>query len=327
MGEKKVDVIRFVKNWTLPIAMVVGALSYFIYAGIPALNPTHAFVGEFISYAQPILIFCMLFLTFCKVKPSDLKLRKWFLWLALIQCLGFTLLGGLLVLFPDNLFRLVIQGAMLSLICPTATACAVVTMRLGGDAALVTTYTILINLAVALIVPAVVPIVHPQEGLTFLPAFFTILRKIFPMLICPLITAWLIRWIWPAAHRFFLSLKDLAFYLWAVALALAIGVTCKAIMHTDGSIWDILGILLASLVCCLGQFAAGWALGRKDGHRTEGGQALGQKNTVFIIWLGYTFLDPISSTAGGFYSIWHNLMNTWELYKKRKADEALVRQQ
>jgi BASS family bile acid:Na+ symporter len=48
------------------------------------------------------------------------------------------------------------------------------------------------------------------------------------------------------------------------------------------------------------------------------GQAFGQKNTVFIIWMGLVFLNPVTSVVGGFYSIWHNLVNSYQLYKKGK---------
>ena len=34
------------------------------------------------------------------------------------------------------------------------------------------------------------------------------------------------------------------------------------------------------------------------------------------------FLLPEAELAGGFYSIWHNCYNTWQMYRKRKADEA-----
>ena len=50
------------------------------------------------------------------------------------------------------------------------------------------------------------------------------------------------------------------------------------------------------------------------------GQALGQKNTVFAIWMGFTFFTPITSIAGGFYSVWHNIVNSYQLYEKRKKD-------
>ena len=41
--------------------------------------------------------------------------------------------------------------------------------------------------------------------------------------------------------------------------------------------------------------------------------------------MGYTFMTPVISVAGGFYSIWHNVYNTWQMYRKRKRDEAAKR--
>ena len=78
------------------------------------------------------------------------------------------------------------------------------------------------------------------------------------------------------------------------------------------------GIALVSMLCCIIQFAAGRLTGRSIGCRIEASQALGQKNTVFGIWMGYTFWNPIVSVAGGFYTIWHNIHNTRQLYKAGK---------
>ena len=59
-------------------------------------------------------------------------------------------------------------------------------------------------------------------------------------------------------------------------------------------------------------------IGRKHGEPVAGTQSLGQKNTVFAIWMGYTFLNPVTALAGGFYSLWHNLVNSWQLWRVRK---------
>ena len=50
------------------------------------------------------------------------------------------------------------------------------------------------------------------------------------------------------------------------------------------------------------------------------GQALGQKNTGFLIWLGLNFMTPVTSVAGGFYAIWHNLVNSWELQHVKQEE-------
>lgn len=313
--------IRFLKNWTLPISMISGVIGYLVCHALPLPYEVKDDMLTFIEVLQPVLLFLMLFVAFCKIKPTDLKPHKWHLWLLLTQCLLFTAACLFLWAFPDTESRLVVEGFMLVIICPTATACAVVTQKLGGDSASTTSYTIIINMVVALLCPLLLPIAHPQEGLSFVPAFIVIINKVFPLLIVPLFMAWFVRYLMPGLHRRIVATKDLAFYMWAVSLAIAIAVTCKALAHSHESMWNVGGIAAVTLVACLFQFAFGKFTGSHYGKRMEAGQAMGQKNTVFIIWLGYTFLSPITATAGGFYSIWHNIVNSWQLYKKRKEEE------
>lgn len=312
-----ISVLRFLKNWTLPVSMVSGVLAYILGSMLPLSVTAKAAVLGFTEWLQPILLFCMLFVAFCKVKPTDLKPQRWHLWLLLTQTSLFTICCWLLWLFPDTDARLVVEGFMLTIICPTATACAVVTQKLGGNSATTTSYTITINIAVAILAPLLLPIAHPQQGMAFLPAFLTIIKKVFPLLMVPLVLAWFVRYRMPKLHARVLGTKDLAFYMWAVALAIAIAVTCRALAHSQESMWHVGGIAVATAVACLFQFIFGKWVGSHYGMRMEAGQAMGQKNTVFIIWLGYTFLSPISATAGGFYSVWHNVVNSYQLYKKR----------
>ena len=71
---------------------------------------------------------------------------------------------------------------------------------------------------------------------------------------------------------------------------------------------------------CSSDLYFGKKIGRKYNDSITAGQALGQKNTVFAIWMGFTFFTPITSIAGGFYSVWHNIVNSYQLYEKRKKD-------
>ena len=311
--------IRFLKNWTLPVSMISGALAYYICSQLPLTYEVKHDILSVIEVLQPVLLFIMLFVAFCKIKPTDLKPHRWHLWLLLTQCLLFIVACLFLWAYPTSGARVIVEGFMLAIICPTATACAVVTQKLGGDSAATTSYTIIINLVVALLCPLLLPVAHPQPGLTFLPAFMVIINKVFPLLIVPLFLAWFVRYLMPSFHKRIVATKDLAFYMWAVSLAIAIAVTCKALAHSEESLWNVGGIAVVTLVACLFQFTFGKWIGSHYGKRMEAGQALGQKNTVFIIWLGYTFLSPITAAAGGFYSVWHNLVNSWQLYNKRKA--------
>ena len=298
--------------------MISGALAYYICSQLPLTYEVKHDILSVIEVLQPVLLFIMLFVAFCKIKPTDLKPHRWHLWLLLTQCLLFIVACLFLWAYPTSGARVIVEGFMLAIICPTATACAVVTQKLGGDSAATTSYTIIINLVVALLCPLLLPVAHPQPGLTFIPAFMVIINKVFPLLIVPLFLAWFVRYLMPSFHKRIVATKDLAFYMWAVSLAIAIAVTCKALAHSEESLWNVGGIAVVTLVACLFQFSFGKWIGSHYGKRMEAGQALGQKNTVFIIWLGYTFLSPITAAAGGFYSVWHNLVNSWQLYKKRK---------
>ena len=298
--------------------MISGALAYYICSQLPLTYEVKHDILSVIEVLQPVLLFIMLFVAFCKIKPTDLKPHRWHLWLLLTQCLLFIVACLFLWAYPTSGARVIVEGFMLAIICPTATACAVVTQKLGGDSAATTSYTIIINLVVALLCPLLLPVAHPQPGLTFLPAFMVIINKVFPLLIVPLFLAWFVRYLMPSFHKRIVATKDLAFYMWAVSLAIAIAVTCKALAHSEESLWNVGGIAVVTLVACLFQFTFGKWIGSHYGKRMEAGQALGQKNTVFIIWLGYTFLSPITAAAGGFYSVGHNLVNSWQLYKKRK---------
>ena len=315
--------IRFIKDWALPISMLSGVVSYFLYVNIHALDFTHTFALKAISgYIQPMLIFSMLFVSFCKVSIKQLKPRRWMIWSLLIQTISFTGLGALIIVFPYIQGKVVIESAMLCMICPTATAAAVVTSKLNGNSSAVVSYTCLINLAVSVVVPIIVPLLHETNtDLTFWGSFFIILHKVFPTLIFPLMLALALQVITPKVHAKILSYRNLAFNLWIVALALAIGITVRAIVHTEESIVSLVGIAIASLCCCLIQFILGRIIGVKYGETVAGTQTLGQKNTVFAIWMGATFLNPVTATAGGFYSVWHNLFNSYQMYQARKNQQ------
>ena len=334
------DIVRKIKEWMLPIAMVTGASVYLLYHFMPTpIHKAGPFLEGFMEVLQPLLIFSMLFLTFCRIEPKDLKPHRWHWWLLLIQGGIFVLLGAvawmIINLFPGmpEGSVVLVESAMLCMICPTATAAAVVTRKLGGDVPGLTTYVVLINLLTALLVPLIVPMIQPIADSGFWDAFRKIMAKVFPLLITPCLCAWLVRYLAPRLHRRMLKYPDLPFYIWAVALTFAIAVTTKSIVHTTLSLRTLLVMSLISLVCCAFQFSAGRAVGNhyrprrqsvsgteaeargREVRKITAGQAMGQKNTVFAIWMGYTFMTPETAIVGGLYSIWHNIYNSWQLYK------------
>lgn len=314
------SLLRFLRTWMLAVSIIIGALMYMVFVWFPPLMTYEATVLTCVKTIQPCFIFAMLFITFCKVNPRDLHLQRWHAWHLLVQAGSFVLLA-LPILFMATkvaFWRPVIESAMLCLICPTATAAAVVTGKLGGNMAGLTTYTILINLVVAIVIPAVVPLINPHATLGFWASFALIMGKVFPLLICPFLLSLLLRWLAPAVLQYVTRIKDLAFYLWAVSLALAIMVSVKSLYDSTAVVSVLWGIVLVSLLSCIFQFAFGRYVGHRFDDPISAGQALGQKNTVFLIWCGYTFFDPVTSIAGGFYSIWHNLWNSYQIAQTSK---------
>ena len=307
--------IRFIKEWTLVISILVGVLAYFVFIAIPFPPAVHHFANQTVSIVQPLLLFSMLFLTYCRINPHDLRLCRWHLWVLALQAGFFIALAIILIFLPAGDLRIILEGAMLCLICPTATAGAVITGRLGGNINNITSYTILINILVSVLIPTFVPFVHPNPELGFVNSSLLILGKVFPLLLLPLISAFLLRFISPSLTEKFAKRSDLSFYLWAVALALAITVTTRSIMHANLKLSTELWLVVVSLISCALQFWLGRKIGDRYSDTITAGQAFGQKNTVLAIWMGYTFFTPITSIVGGFYSIWHNIVNSYQLYR------------
>lgn len=310
---------RFLKDWSLPLSMIVGCSAYFLGQSLELPTKVREAIVEGVTHVQPTLIFCMLTLTFCRIRPEDMRLRGWQWWLLAFQAIVAALLCLLHQTVEDQTSRVFLQSTMLCFLCPTATAAAVVTAKLGGNVGSLTAYTLLINLTCAVLISAFVPLVNPAGEMSFWLSFWMIVKKVFPLLIFPLFLGLIIRRISPTLLRFLTSIPDLPFYLWLISLSLAIAVTTRILVHAEVTLRLCLLILTGSLVACIMQFLVGRLVGKHYEEAVTAGQACGQKNTVLAIWVGYTFLDPLTSVAGGFYTIWHNVFNAWQLYRRNKT--------
>ncbi len=305
--------------------MLAGIFGFLLLDAMHLSQEVRGFLMQSVHVIQPLLIFTMLFLTFCKISLSELRLSGWHLWLILFQGGLFLGIALLLISMPQSGLRVILEGAMICLICPTATAGAVITRKLGGSAASITTYTIIINLLTALLVPAFVPLVHPAAGVGFFSAGWKILSKVFPLLLLPLLAALLLRKFMPHTRERLAAKQEWSFYLWIVALALALAVTTHTVKRTEVDLLTQIGLVVISLICCLVQFGFGRLMGKRYGDAVTAGQSLGQKNTVLAIWMGYTFFTPITALTGGFYSIWHNIINSIQLYRHKQKHSKGIR--
>ena len=158
---------RNVKTVAMPTAMVVGAL---LCRPISALEELS---GQMIT---PTLIFLMLFVTFCRVKPSQMKPSMLHVWLLLVQTVA--CIGVFLLLRPLDL--ILAQGAMVCVLAPVAMAAVVIGGMLGANVATMATYSLLCNMAVALLAPVILTFTG-----TGACTFAQILARIAPLLVMP----------------------------------------------------------------------------------------------------------------------------------------------
>ena len=165
-------------------------------------------------------------------------------------------------------------------------------------------------------------LVESHVETSFLNQFLTILKRVFPLLIFPFLLAWGLREFFPKAHaRMVVYCRDLAFYLWGFGLVLSLGQTCRFLADSPVRIHLKWLLSVVSLIACALQFFIGKNIGAMYGERIGGGQGLGQKNTIFTIWVSYTYLSPVLTIAPGTYIIWQNIFNSWQLWRKQKKEE------
>lgn len=313
------QIIAFIKDWTLPLALITGVGFYYLFSYCKPITFIRPILGDVVEWLMPALIFTQLLFAFSKTDPKELLPKKWHMWLLLFQLIScFAIAASLLLFKLDSDEKIILEGAMICLIAPTATAAVVITSKLGGNAAALITYTILSNIVAAIVAPLLFPIIDPHEGLTFLNEFTSILGKVFPLLITPFILALIFRYYIKPIHNFLEKYSETAFYLWGFALIIVTAQTLHHLTMSNAMVHIKIEVALAGLLTCIIQFSLGKYIGKRYDNSISAGQALGQKNTVIAIWLASTYLIPLSSLAPGSYILWQNIFNSWQLYKKRK---------
>ena len=310
---------KFFREFALPCSLVLGAVVYLIFANVPFLEPFGEVVGPHLVSLMPVVLFALLYVTFCKIEIKEMKPKTWHFVLQLIRTSLAALMVLAIYLFGSNYdTKLVLEGAFICFICPTAAAVAVVTEKLGGSIGSLTTYTVIANVFTMIIIPTLFPMVEKGADVSFLYMSMMVFRNVTTVLVVPLILALLSRRFLPRFVDKVKSVKDLGFYMWCFNLTILMGETLRNILHATVSGWILALLLIVPLFVCLIQFTIGKAVGHRFGASISAGQALGQKNTIVGIWLTLTFLNPLAAVAPGAYVVWQNLVNGWQLWYKEK---------
>lgn len=316
---RMMKVFSFFRKFALPCSLVLGALGYLIFANVPFLQPLGDVVGPRLVELMPVVLFALLYVTFCKIEIKEMKPKAWHFVLQLIRTSLALLMVIAICLFGKNYeTKVILEGAFICFICPTAAAVAVVTEKLGGSIGSLTTYTVIANIFTMIIIPSLFPMVEKGADVSFLYMSMMVFRNVTTVLVVPLLLALLSRKFLPRFVDKVKSVKDLGFYMWCFNLTILMGETLRNFLHATVSGWILALLLFVPLLVCLIQFAIGKAVGRHWDASISGGQALGQKNTIVGIWLTLTFLNPLAAVAPGAYVVWQNLVNGWQLWYKEK---------
>ena len=310
------------------LSMLIGCVGYKLFLPL--------------SPILPWLIFFMLFFTFCKVNPLDLRLHKWH-WIVLITqlFLSFASYAGILYLTGNSILA---QGLLMCFIMPTATAAPIIAGKMGGSIQNLTSFTLLSNFATAFIVPATFPLINPAADMTFWPAFLLILSRISPLLLGPFFAAWILRIVYKVRTKkeFVLPVKlaVIPFYLWVASIIVLTSVVTETVISNINYQLSTMIILLGlSFIACLLQFGLGKLIGYKLPADSKGkdyqdvlinpaaapktmagvssitaGQAFGQKNTSLGVWMAQTYLNPMAALGAAAYIVWQNLFNSLQLF-------------
>lgn len=327
-----VQKIKKLKTYALFISMMAGFVLSPLLIDVRWL--TNWFVPD---SGQPVdcthlttyLLFAMLFITYCKVSPRQMRFEKMHLWLVLVQWVGCWVAYGALAW----LHRPVASGIFICLLASTATSAPVITGMLGGSVPRLATYCIFTNLAIAGVAPVYFSLMGVGgESLNagFWHCFSTICAKVIPLALGPFFLALVVKALLPKVHQFFQTKQIISFWLWCSALVLLMARTMGNLLAIPSSEYRYAALIaLGALAACAFQFYAGRRIGRRFGDAVVGGQSLGQKNTILAIWMAQSFFDPyfgIVSIAPASYVLWQNLVNSWQIWRfnRQKVQSANI---
>lgn len=289
--------------WASIVKLVWGKSGVlFLAIGVGLLVPQ----GHQYAYLIKYSLMAMLFLSWIDAGVSPKALLQPRLWGLVGTMVGVAIATfGLFTLIDPQLGMI----AALLAITPTALAAPVVTGLLNGRVEFVTASVLITNSLIALILPIILPAL---PGQTSAISGGGILINTLTVVALPLAAAQLLRYGSPEVATRLKQAQPVTFYLWLMGLYLASAKASYFVRQTASDWRMLMAIALVALVLCTLNFGLGRWLGR-PGLVQESGQALGQKNTMFAVWVCLTFLTPTMALGPMFYIVFQNIYNAYLL--------------
>jgi bile acid:Na+ symporter, BASS family len=268
-----------------------------------------AFFPFFSKYSFLIqwLLMGMLFFSFLNLKTPEKMLREKSVLLILLANVLVGVFAYIFLSFFDRDLAIVafLLGAM-----PTATAVPAVISFLRGNAEFAMASVLLTNIFMAFFWPLFfltvfsiqIPPIHLFISIISVVLFPFFIAKAFQLLF-PLL-----------AFSVAKNGMKISFLLWILVVFLAVA-NASSFLFSDhsGVSFSFFRILfLAGFLCAL-HFWLGRVLGGKS-FALEASQSMGQKNTMFSLWVALQFFSPLIALGPIFYLIFHNLYNSYSLF-------------
>ena len=238
------NIISFLKNWTLPVAITIGTVSYLTFYYVPQLDELGTELAPIFDVIFPLFVFLTLWVTFCKVDFHQMRPHRWHIGILIAQLLLVAVNIGVILwmkhLAADNhelpafASPLLWEALLTCIIGPAASAAPVVTGKLGGNISTMTTYVLISSLTSALLIPLVFPMLEQAIQVSFVEAFLIILEKVSIVLLLPLVLGWIMQHYVKGLCAKIVAMPNLSFYFWSVSLSITTGITVKNIMHSEG---------------------------------------------------------------------------------------------
>jgi BASS family bile acid:Na+ symporter len=294
------SIATFTSLWN-SYGKVIGLL-LMIVLGI--LLPQFGALAFIIQY----LLMIMLFFAFLEIDIQPGSFNKGMVWLVLANLTVAFI--AYWILRPFDIYLAL--AAFITGIAPTAIAAPVIISFIEGQVEYVVGSVLLTNVVIALVLPVALPYVI---GDVVKISVWQVLKPVVITMFVPLILSQLSNLLPQKTQSLIRRGKAFSFGFWLLALFIMCAKAANFLRNDiTASPYTVFAIAIISLVICVVNFTVGAILGGER-FRQEASQSLGQKNNSFVIWIALTFIHPLVAMGPTFYILYHNLYNSWQIYR------------
>lgn len=258
----------------------------------------------------PASVALMLSITFIGIDTSKLKPQRMHLWVLL----GIQLIGmGFWAVARMLGYPVLAESLFFCGIAPVAIAAPVIVNLLKGNVEFTTTALVLSQIVFALVTPLLMPFVVQVEGFCYSELALEVAIQLATVLGIPGVIAVIMRCVYPQSKAWTAKLRDVSLGIWIMNLTIIAGVGTQRVLAMNIGWWDMLPLVIGSLVVCVTGFVAGYRLGGR-GLKRECSQCLGQKNTILTLYIASQwYVHPLAYIGPAFYVFFHNIANALQI--------------